>query len=116
MAALGRLIMDTAKLALTALQGTNDSRLSPVFNSPSPKDVWEVKNVLLKTFTIPLEIIDLIIDYAEYWPRTSVCTAGETFAVGGYGNYREDKFVVSWEMLRNLSTYRRFSIVMKFPN
>lgn len=95
MAALGRLIMDTAKLALTALSGANDPAPSPVFESPSPNDVLEVKDVLLKAFALPLEIIDLIIDYAEYWPRTTVSTAGETLAVGGYGNTREDRFVVS---------------------
>jgi hypothetical protein len=95
MAALGRLIMHTAKLALTALNVANDPGPSPVFKSPSPNDVLEVKNVLLEAFTLPLEIIDLVIDYAEYWPRTTVSTVGETFAVGGYGNAREDSFVVS---------------------
>jgi hypothetical protein len=95
MAALGRLFIDTAKVALTALNRVNDSGPLPEFESPSPKDVLEVKNVLLKAFDLPLEIIDAIIDYAEYWPRTSVSTAGETFAIGGHGNPREDTFVVS---------------------
>lgn len=95
MAALGRLIMHTAKLALTALNGTNDRGPSPVFKSPSPNDVLEVKNVLLEAFALPLEIIDLVIDYAEYWPRTTVSTVGETFAGRGYDNAKEDSFVVS---------------------
>ena len=88
--------MDTAKVALTAL---NPGSSSSVFESPSPNDVLEVKNVLLKAFDLPLELVDVIIDYAEYWPRTSVSTAGETLAVGGDGNPREDVFVVSSSML-----------------
>lgn len=95
MAALGRFVMDTAKVALTALNRVNDSGPSPEFESPSPKDVLEVKNLLLKAFDLPLEIIDIIIDCAEYWPRTRVSTVGETIAVGGHGNPREDTFVVS---------------------
>jgi hypothetical protein len=95
MAALGRFFIDTAKVALTALNRVDDSGPLQEFESPSPKDVLEVKNVLLKAFDLPLEIIDAIIDYAEYWPRTSVSTAGETFAIGGHGNPREDTFVVS---------------------
>ncbi len=88
--------MDTAKLALTALSGANDPALSPVLESPSPSDVLEVKNVLLKAFALPLEVIDVIIDYAEYWPRNTVSTAGEALAIGGYGNDREDVFIVSF--------------------
>jgi hypothetical protein len=97
---LGRFIMDTAKVALTTLNRANDPRSSSlVFQSPSPNDVLEVKNVLLKVSNLPLELVDVIIDYAEYWPRTSVSTAGETLAVGGRGNPREDVFVVSSLML-----------------
>ena len=95
--------MDTAKVALTALHRANDPGPSSVFESPSPNDVLEVKNVLLKAFVLPLEIIDAIIDYAEYWPRTTVSTAGEIFAVGGHGNPREDTFVVSCPASRLLS-------------
>ena len=94
MAALGRLFIDTAKVALTALNRVNDSGPLPEFESPSPKDVLEVKNVLLKAFDLPLEIIDVIIDYAEYWPSTSISKTGESVAVGGHGNPREDIFLV----------------------
>lgn len=87
--------MDTAKVALMALNRINDPGPSAVFESPSPNDVLEVKDVLLKASLLPLEIVDMIIDYAEYWPRTTVSTAVETFAVGGYGNLREDIFIVS---------------------
>lgn len=95
MAALGRFIMDTAKVALTALNRAYDPGPSSVFEFPSPSDVLEVKNILLKASDLPLELVDLITDYAEYWPRTSVSTAGETVAVGGHGNPNEDIFLVS---------------------
>lgn len=94
MATLGRIIMDTAKLALTALSGANDPAPSSTFESPSPYDVLEVKN-LLKKSALPLEIIDLIVDYAEYWPCTTVSTASEIFVVGGQGSSEENSFVVS---------------------
>jgi hypothetical protein len=95
MAALGRFIMNTAKVALVALNPAYDPGPSSAFEFPSPNDVLEVKNILLKATDLPLELVDLVIDYAEYWPRTSVSTAGEVVAVGGHKNPREDIFVVS---------------------
>jgi hypothetical protein len=95
MAALGRLIMDTAKLAVSALNIPNDPKPPPVFESPSIGEVLEVKYMLFMTFDLPIEIIDVIIDYGEYWPHSSVSTSGRVIAVGGYGNARQDTFVVS---------------------
>lgn len=92
--------MDTAKVALDALNpapiATNDRGPPPKFESPSPKVVLEVKDLLFKTFKLPLEIVDVIIDYAEYWPRTTVTTSGRTFRVGGS---ESDKLIVCIETL-----------------
>jgi hypothetical protein len=91
MAALGRFIMDTAKVALNALSPTQNAETLPKFESPSPRQVLRVKNLLFKNFKLPLEIVDVVIDYAEYWPRTTATTAGKTFRVGGS---RSDEFIV----------------------
>lgn len=50
-------------------QGSHDAG---AFENPSTKDVFETKALLLKVSGLPLEIVDLIIDFAEYWPCMSV--------------------------------------------
>jgi len=37
----------------------------------SVKDVFEVKQLLFDRSGLPLELIDVVIDFAEYWPYTS---------------------------------------------
>ncbi|KAI9719581.1 MAG: hypothetical protein M1812_003352 [Candelaria pacifica] len=52
---------------------------------PSITDVFNVKKVLqnpISRIYLPLEIVDLIIDHASYWPHTTV-TAYSLVAVGG---------------------------------
>jgi hypothetical protein len=39
--------------------------------SPKADDVVEVKKLFLEHFKFPLELIDSIIDLAEYWPHTT---------------------------------------------
>lgn len=53
------------------------------FDHPTVADVLVVKAILIQT-SLPLELIDAIIDYAEYWPHTSapirlLSRAGEPF-------------------------------------
>jgi hypothetical protein len=77
-----------SEIALMAASG----QTTTTFEHPSPKQVLEVKDVL-KQLRLPLEIIDVVIDLAEYWPCTVVSTGSETFFVGGSRN--QDEFIVS---------------------
>jgi hypothetical protein len=59
--------------------------------APSPQDVVEVKQELLSRIHLPLELIDTIIDYAEYWPKT-VTERGDVIITSGRN---ENRFLVS---------------------
>ena len=103
MAAIVQFFLNTAKTAMSVLNSTPplsvpESESSPPFQHPSPKDVLLVKTVMLKKLRLPLEIVDTIIDWAEYWPCTTVTTRGETSARGGLEN-REDELIVSMRPL-----------------
>lgn len=66
----------------------------PVHESPydpSGKDVLHVKGLLHNISTLPLELIDQIIDLAEYWPHTTTTTP---FAIRVAKGPNENKFVV----------------------
>jgi len=73
---------------------------SPDRHFPSPHDVVEVKQELLSRIHLPLELIDTIIDYAEYWPRT-VTTRGSVIVASGRD---ENRFLVreAWTILLTL--------------
>ena len=61
--------------------------------SPSVSDVLEVKAILSKNFDLPIELIDSIIDTAEYWPHTSTVTNHATMIRAQRD--RENEFIVS---------------------
>lgn len=69
--------------------------------NPSVRDVLEVKDILFKASKMPTELIDAIIDHAEYWPHTSVNTSTyspqqlEKLQARGGINSKEDIFIVS---------------------
>lgn len=92
--AWGRFIMNTTHhYALSALHyNITDPEPLPKYEPSSPRAVLETKGLLLKIF--PLEIVDLVIEYAEYWPRTTVTTRGRTTKLGNNGN----TFIVSLSM------------------
>jgi hypothetical protein len=69
--------------------------------SPSPNDVLETKALLLKK--LPIEIVDVIIERAGYWPCISVRTGGRTTIVGSYGN-NSDVLIVSISILSFIPT------------
>jgi len=58
--------------------------------APSPQDVAEVKQELLSRIHLPLELIDAIIDHAEYWPKT-VTQRGDIIVSSGRN---ENRFLV----------------------
>jgi hypothetical protein len=61
---------------------------------PSVEDVFSVKTMLSGSFELPLELVDTIIDHAEYWPHTSVIRTGEDFTIRA-GAGHENQFLVS---------------------
>jgi hypothetical protein len=99
MAAIARFFANTAQatmsaLSLAALSLAPETEPQPVPEGPSPATVLEVKNIFLKRLNLPLEIVDSIIDFAEYWAHISVETEGPERIAGGRGGH-EDKFIVS---------------------
>ncbi|CRK21946.1 hypothetical protein BN1708_003527, partial [Verticillium longisporum] len=55
-------------LGLGMSEASYENELAPVPGHPEAIDVMVVKALLIKATNFPPEIIDLIIDHAEYWP------------------------------------------------
>ena len=103
MAFIAQSIIGKVTSVIAALNPPNEpDPLPPIghcslpFRHPSPKNVLDVKRLLFDRFKLPLELADAIIDYAEYWPCTTVTTEGKNFSIGGYGGTRriEDELIV----------------------
>ena len=66
--------------------------------TPSIEDVIATKDTLFEQFKLPIELIDTIIDYAEYFPCTTMCRTGGELHVraggSGMGGHSEDRFLV----------------------
>ncbi|KAI1163528.1 hypothetical protein F5B18DRAFT_319421 [Nemania serpens] len=70
---------------------------------PTPKECAEVKRLLGKATSFPPELVDIVMDFAEYWACsvTSIdysVTASKNLAIHG-GRDREDKFILRTEPL-----------------
>ncbi len=98
MAAIYRFIVNATSSAMSTLQQNNDSanvgdegQSHPEFDTPNVADVLLVKKMLVLGANLPLEIADLIIDYAEYWPHTSVVTNKSYLAIGAHANRPQDR-------------------------
>jgi len=77
---------------MQSIKPTSDPESLPKYEPTSRKAVLDVKDLLFKK--LPLEIVDIVIEYAEYWPCTTVTTGGRTTEVG----YNGDVFIVSLTM------------------
>ncbi len=103
--------MDAASKAISAFTGTstNETQRLATYKNPSVQDVLAVKNILSKTSRLPLEIIDIIVDFAEYWPCASVTMQGEKYAEGGENTLinKEDAFLVRNKNLFYLPCYSK---------
>ena len=75
-------------------QETPENREYSGLYEPSIEDVFSVKTILSGNFELPLELVDTIIDHAEYWPHTSVIRTGEALTVQA-GAGHENQFLVS---------------------
>lgn len=75
----------------TALLGTMAGTSNQYI--PSPEDVLVVKQILIKKGKLPLELVDAIIDSADYWVKTTTCrTNGEVSILSG--RERENKLLL----------------------
>ncbi|KAL3418845.1 hypothetical protein PVAG01_09067 [Phlyctema vagabunda] len=65
---------------------------------PSVADVLKVKQYFIDRAALPIELIDTILDHAEYWPCTSTSTSGRAMASGRYAHRNatsnENKFLL----------------------
>jgi hypothetical protein len=61
---------------------------------PTVDDVLRVKESLGRISSFPLELVDTVIDLAEYWPHTSTTTT--TSMIVRPGREEENQFIVSW--------------------
>jgi hypothetical protein len=84
----------SAQVSRSKKQETVDIWEDPEPFEPSVEDVFSVKTILSRNLELPLELVDVIIDHAEYWPHTSVIRAGEELAVRA-GTGHENQFLVS---------------------
>lgn len=66
--------------------------------SPTVEDVLDVKKMFIDELELPLELIDSVIDFAEYWPHTSSFIrppAGNPLIIRGQGGH-EDQLLVCY--------------------
>ena len=61
---------------------------------PSILDVLVVKAMLCKAWTLPVELVDTILDLAEYWPHTTSEWEGRPLPIYGGHADRENVFLV----------------------
>ncbi len=78
---------------------------------PTVLDVLVVKAMLQKAMRLPGELIDLVIDQAEYWPHTTASfdqqRDGELSVLGGSrsGRVQENHFVVRCAVAAQIICY-----------
>jgi hypothetical protein len=61
--------------------------------TPSIEDILEAKQILTEKGALPLEIVDTIIDFAEYWIKTTTCRTRGQIAVRA-GGESENRLLV----------------------
>jgi hypothetical protein len=80
------------------LTSTMSSVTMNTFEEPTVQDVLRVKSLLEQapsSMTLPLELIDIILDYAEYWPHTTNSCQLQDLNIFGspHGTQVEDKLL-----------------------
>lgn len=93
MSGIASFLLNTISTALFGMENTTTPPSGP--HEPSVEDVLSVKNVFFTNVKLPIEIIDVIIDYAEYWPHTTIArTGGQSITVRGGYPINENRFIV----------------------
>lgn len=100
MARGGRFGLPIRRIPLENRSGDGPERPPELKNTldPTPKECAEVKSLLGKATRFPPELVDIVMDFAEYWACsiTSIdysVTANRSLDIHG-GRDREDKFIV----------------------
>ena len=62
---------------------------------PFLEDVLEAKSDLHRGLKIPMELVDAILDFAEYWPHTTTVRRSGHITVRTGRGHKEEEFVVS---------------------
>ncbi|KAF8854298.1 hypothetical protein BDZ45DRAFT_656811 [Acephala macrosclerotiorum] len=57
-------------------------------------DVIEVKNDLFKGLKLPMEIVDAIVDFAEYWPHTTTIRRSGELSISAGRGLEEEKLLL----------------------
>jgi hypothetical protein len=83
-------LFNTLSSALFGIMDETPDRYTPSF-----QDVIDVKQILAKKGTLPLELVDTIIDFAEYWIMTTTCRTSGQVTIHARGEF-ENKLLVSW--------------------
>ncbi|KAI1203489.1 hypothetical protein F5X97DRAFT_283117 [Nemania serpens] len=105
MARGGRFGLPIRRIPLENRSGDGPERPPELKNTldPTPKECAEVKSLLGKATRFPPELVDIVMDFAEYWACsiTSIdysVTANRSLDIHG-GRDREDKFILRTEPL-----------------
>lgn len=64
------------------------------YHDPSPIDIVVVRTMLAKGLKLPVDLVDGILEHAEYWVRTTTAVNYPQLLRAGKG-HGEDKFLVS---------------------
>jgi hypothetical protein len=97
-----RMSTEPGKPAAESAESAEDDAESSLYE-PSITDVLIVKSILNKGLNLPMEIVDALIDFAEYWAHSSTEVSfaeSRVIARGGYPD--ENSFLVSRYFPRNL--------------
>jgi len=80
------------------LEGENGNEEAPASRYlPSVQDVIVVKAMLLKGKYLPIEIVDLLVDHAEYWPHTTAAVTSNAATGPLYARANnENRFLVCY--------------------
>lgn len=119
MAWVGNYIHNTLLTALfgTTIENHTDEEGEPCskpYSSdryrPSVRDVIGIKEALHKKSTLPYELVDTIVDMAEYWPHTTTTTQQETRVRAGHD--RENMFIVSPNLSPSMLLLNRSTVAI----
>jgi len=82
MSAIFKYLYDTSSTFLYSTMEGSSETAATVYDysrySPSVNDVMSVKSFMFELFNLPIELIDSIIDTAEYWPHSTTITSDGT--------------------------------------
>lgn len=75
-----------------------------IAHEPTPKECAEVKQLLGKVTGFPVELVDIVMNFAEYWACSvaaidySVTQTGQLSVSSGNASHHPDRFIVSYPL------------------